>query len=142
MQALEKEKLHDTSFPTNVSPSLSKEIPRQEKQMGKNDERWVHQSWGNHLKQKYNDHALFNENEDNKVVALVGNEVIASSQHFVQGETDTEGWKQQQRRWLGSTLEDAKEMINDSKEDDATEDIVVMDYAQPQRKPPIHNRKC
>mgnify|MGYP001578300523 CR=1 FL=1 len=29
----------------------------------------------------------------------------------------------------------------DSMENDEGEDIVVMDYAQPHRKPPIHNRR-
>ncbi|KAM7273279.1 hypothetical protein ACFE04_027943 [Oxalis oulophora] len=35
---------------------------------------------------------------------------------------------------------DIEEAVN-SKENDKLEDVVVMDYAQPHRKPPIHNEK-
>ena len=51
-------------------------------------------------------------------------------------------WKRQSRRMLRPTTshrDDFKETM-DSKEDAALEeDIVVMDYAQPHKKPPIHN---
>ena len=39
---------------------------------------------------------------------------------------------------LGSTSNDAEETVN-SKENFVVENIVVMDYEQPHRKPPIHN---
>lgn len=40
----------------------------------------------------------------------------------------------------GSLAHDVKEPA-DSNEKDIMEDVVVMDYAQPHRKPPIHNTK-
>lgn len=40
---------------------------------------------------------------------------------------------------LGSAPHDAEETV-DSKQTDTVEDVVVMDYAQPHRKPPIHNK--
>lgn len=42
---------------------------------------------------------------------------------------------------LGNRSGDDTEEAVDSKENDTVEDIVVMDYAQPHRKPPIHNEK-
>ncbi|KAM7491239.1 hypothetical protein LguiA_034160 [Lonicera macranthoides] len=51
-----------------------------------------------------------------------------------------EGWKRQERSTMGSVPHDVEETVK-SKEDDIVEDIVAMDYAQPHRKPPIHNIK-
>lgn len=44
------------------------------------------------------------------------------------------------RSLLGSAQHNTEETV-DVKGNDAAEDIVVMDYAQPHRKPPIHNEK-
>lgn len=41
---------------------------------------------------------------------------------------------------LGSAPHDTEE-APEFKKNDAVDDIVVMDYAQPHRKPPIHNEK-
>jgi hypothetical protein len=41
---------------------------------------------------------------------------------------------------LGSTANDTEEAVR-SEENDIAEDVAVMDYAQPHRKPPIHNKK-
>lgn len=51
-----------------------------------------------------------------------------------------QGLKRQARTLLGSATHNMEE-DKDSKEDEAIEDVGVMDYAQPHRKPPIHNRK-
>ncbi|PQQ14204.1 uncharacterized protein Pyn_06009 [Prunus yedoensis var. nudiflora] len=51
-----------------------------------------------------------------------------------------QGLKRQARTLLGSATYNMEE-DKDSKEDEAIEDVGVMDYAQPHRKPPIHNRK-
>ncbi|BFG31428.1 hypothetical protein CerSpe_177010 [Prunus speciosa] len=48
--------------------------------------------------------------------------------------------QRQARTLLGSATYNMEE-DKDSKEDEAIEDVGVMDYAQPHRKPPIHNRK-
>lgn len=41
---------------------------------------------------------------------------------------------------LESSAHDTDEAVN-GKENEVVEDVVVMDYAQPHRKPPIHNEK-
>lgn len=40
-----------------------------------------------------------------------------------------------------SAQHDNSEETGGVKENEAVEDIVVMDYAQPHRKPPIHNER-
>ncbi|KAF3448357.1 hypothetical protein FNV43_RR09070 [Rhamnella rubrinervis] len=45
-----------------------------------------------------------------------------------------------QRSLLESAPRDTEEAL-DFKENDSVDDVVVMDYAQPHRKPPIHNEK-
>ncbi|KAK9059205.1 hypothetical protein SSX86_021824 [Deinandra increscens subsp. villosa] len=56
-----------------------------------------------------------------------------------QEENKIVGWKNHGRSTMESKLQDSKEAIHKSKENGFTEDVVVMDYAQPHRKPPIHN---
>nr|XP_043628990.1 uncharacterized protein LOC122600346 [Erigeron canadensis] len=56
-----------------------------------------------------------------------------------QEETQVEGWKDHARSTMESKQQDSKEAINNSETNIVTEDVVVMDYAQPHRKPPIHN---
>lgn len=50
------------------------------------------------------------------------------------------GLKRNVRSLQGSVQHDSVETA-DVQEIEAVEDIVVMDYAQPHRKPPIHNEK-
>ncbi|KAK1376383.1 hypothetical protein POM88_032576 [Heracleum sosnowskyi] len=52
----------------------------------------------------------------------------------------TKGWRRQALSTSGSEAHDFEEPA-DSNEKDIIEDVVVMDYAQPHRKPPIHNTK-
>ncbi|EYU32866.1 hypothetical protein MIMGU_mgv1a022218mg [Erythranthe guttata] len=47
--------------------------------------------------------------------------------------------KREERSILESTQSSAEENLS-SKSNDPMEDVVVMDYAQPHRKPPIHNK--
>ncbi|XP_076953135.1 uncharacterized protein LOC143627128 [Bidens hawaiensis] len=56
-----------------------------------------------------------------------------------QEEYKVEGWKNHVRSTMESKIQDSKEDINKSEVNSITEDVVVMDYAQPHRKPPIHN---
>jgi hypothetical protein len=51
--------------------------------------------------------------------------------------------KRNVRSLLGSAQHNAEETVDDDvkENDDAEDNIVVMDYAQPHRKPPIHNEK-
>ncbi|KAI3689674.1 hypothetical protein L2E82_47639 [Cichorium intybus] len=54
--------------------------------------------------------------------------------------TKIEGWsKNHVRSTMESKQKDSKEKINSSNDNSVTEDVGVMDYAQPHRKPPIHN---
>ncbi|GFS34708.1 hypothetical protein Acr_00g0035490 [Actinidia rufa] len=134
MQGLEDEKLHKSWIASSVKPFFSEGIQKQVKQVGKNDETGVHESWGG---------AYFIKQEDrnayNKVVGVAANEVMASSaKEILPKATKIEVWNRQARRMLGSRPNDAEETV-DSKGNDVVEDIVVMDYAQPHRKPPIHN---
>ncbi|XP_047329190.1 uncharacterized protein LOC124932580 [Impatiens glandulifera] len=53
-----------------------------------------------------------------------------------------EKYKKEERRKLGEKLEKAKESDNSNPmEEEDGEDIGVMDYVQPHRKPPIHNKE-
>ncbi|KAL1805942.1 hypothetical protein ACET3Z_029010 [Daucus carota] len=54
--------------------------------------------------------------------------------------TQPEGWRRQARSTTESSSSEARETA-DSKESEIVDDVVAMDYAQPHRKPPIHNRK-
>ncbi|KAK1430539.1 hypothetical protein QVD17_13352 [Tagetes erecta] len=56
-----------------------------------------------------------------------------------QEENKIREWKNHVRSTMESKLQDSKEDINKSKDNGFNEDVVVMDYAQPHRKPPIHN---
>ncbi|OAY60013.1 uncharacterized protein LOC110628987 isoform X2 [Manihot esculenta] len=62
-----------------------------------------------------------------------GHKLIVSSQRNLQQTAKIEGLKKQARSYNKKALE--------SGENDIVEDVVVMDYAQPHRKPPIHNEK-
>ncbi|XP_057810557.1 uncharacterized protein LOC131024978 [Salvia miltiorrhiza] len=50
-------------------------------------------------------------------------------------DTEAKIWKRRERMMVS----DAEENVS-AKDKGAVEDIVVMDYAQPHRKPPIHNK--
>ncbi|GMI76368.1 hypothetical protein HRI_001306100 [Hibiscus trionum] len=67
--------------------------------------------------------------------------VITSSRIDLQNVETAEGLKRARARlMLGNSDAGAEEAL-DSKEKDNVGDIDVMDYAQPHRKPPIHNEK-
>ncbi|KAL8263754.1 hypothetical protein R6Q59_021884 [Mikania micrantha] len=57
-----------------------------------------------------------------------------------QEENKIMGWKNHARSTMESKLKDSKENVDKANKDNSfTEDVAVMDYAQPHRKPPIHN---
>ncbi|KAK9059199.1 hypothetical protein SSX86_021818 [Deinandra increscens subsp. villosa] len=68
-----------------------------------------------------------------------GSDIKQQVQVSDQEENKIVGWKNHDRSTMESKLQDSKEAIHKSKENGFTEDVVVMDYAQPHRKPPIHN---
>ncbi|KAH7833951.1 hypothetical protein Vadar_011333 [Vaccinium darrowii] len=136
-KAVEQEKLHKILMP---SMAIQDKVL-----VGRSsDETRIHDCWdigATTIKRKDLEEVPCKEKEDNKVVlGLAVNEVLEPiSQEDHQKATRIKEWKVQlARRMMGSTSSKAEETI-DSKEDDSPEDIVVMDNAQPHRKPPIHN---
>ncbi|KAJ8764212.1 hypothetical protein K2173_005392 [Erythroxylum novogranatense] len=75
------------------------------------------------------------------VVAHVSNKVRAGTEVIVSRsypyETQQAGNQESSTVHAGGDVHEAAE----SKENETTEDIIEMDYAQPHRKPPIHNEK-
>ncbi|XP_008347576.2 uncharacterized protein [Malus domestica] len=69
-------------------------------------------------------------------------DIFTFSQIHQKKSIKVKGLERQTRTLLGSaTLHDQMEEDKDPKGNEATEDVGVMDYAQPHRKPPIHNEK-
>ncbi|KAJ6946524.1 hypothetical protein NC651_001296 [Populus alba x Populus x berolinensis] len=91
---------------------------------------------------KKKDEEPFMKQEEGTKGATSGNKVIVSSQADFQQSSEIiiEGLKGRGRSMLGSTANDTEEAVR-SEENDIAEDVAVMDYAQPHRKPPIHNKK-
>ncbi|KAL2472483.1 Uncharacterized protein Adt_40619 [Abeliophyllum distichum] len=90
----------------------------------------------NNMKLKDQKAYLVKEAEDIK-----GNEVKMPYFGKIFEETaEKKEWKREERSTLESPPKKAKKNII-SKESDSIEEIVVMDYAQPHRKPPIHNKE-
>ncbi|CAL5432664.1 unnamed protein product [Camellia sinensis] len=120
---VEEEKHQENLIPSSVGPYISKAMGTREKIVGKKDETGIHEKW-----------------DGAKEDLTKGNEITSSSsQAVLQEPTKIVEWKRQARWMLSSTSQNAEETVDHSKEDDPVEDIVVMDYAQPHRKPPIHN---
>ncbi|KAL3497471.1 hypothetical protein ACH5RR_040203 [Cinchona calisaya] len=92
-------------------------------------------SWdGAKMMQQKNSEALGKKNEGNNIL------ILQSAERLLHETADVEDQKRQVRLLMASPPDNA-EATTDSKENDIGEDIVVMDYAQPHRKPPIHNRE-
>ncbi|KAL0324458.1 UNVERIFIED_CONTAM: hypothetical protein Scaly_2412900 [Sesamum calycinum] len=71
---------------------------------------------------------------------IEGNKLkVSYSWKNLQQATGKEIWKRTERLTLESPPSHDEESVS-SKDNNTVEDIVVMDYAQPHRKPPIHNR--
>ncbi|KAF7828406.1 uncharacterized protein G2W53_019570 [Senna tora] len=74
-------------------------------------------------------------------------EVVIGIEATTSSETDspplplTEGQRRHSRSMLGPAKHNVEETVN-PKESENMEDTVEMDYAQPHRKPPIHNEKA
>ncbi|XAR70447.1 hypothetical protein NMG60_11027298 [Bertholletia excelsa] len=156
-KGVEKEKLHQTFIPSIVSHSMAQVKPTQEV-IGRKEEA-VDSRGGRatYLKQTTKE-TLEKEKEDTKGLSNLTNIIIlflyailivvrlpsteraaSSSQELLQQPPNREERDRQARKILGSMEEDAEEAV-DAMEKEGVEDVVVMDYAQPQRKPPIHNK--
>ncbi|GJU74501.1 hypothetical protein Tco_1265906 [Tanacetum coccineum] len=89
---------------------------------------------GNSIEQKESKLDFFSD----KLNMPKGND--AKLQISVEG-ANIEAWKNHARSTMESKQQDSNEAINNSKDNSSPEDAEVMDYAQPHRKPPIHNVK-
>ncbi|XP_050229642.1 uncharacterized protein LOC126678782 [Mercurialis annua] len=123
--------LHDTSISSEMSSPISEEfgVPKREK-IGLGATTMKQNNY------KHGGHVLEEEDISNES----GNELVISSQKELQQKDEIEGMKKQDRSMVESTESDNEEAVK-SNENDIAEDVVVMDYAQPHRKPPIHNEK-
>ncbi|CAK9181948.1 unnamed protein product [Ilex paraguariensis] len=137
VKEVQKEETEESIIPLKFKASISDELRIQDALKAENDEIRTFESWGGADTMKQKDFkALGKEDRDIK-----GNEImLAYSTVDLQETVKEEGWKRKARSILGSLPHDTEETM-DSKENDIVEDIVVMDYAQPHRKPPIHNRE-
>ncbi|GMP95845.1 hypothetical protein CsSME_00044730 [Camellia sinensis var. sinensis] len=123
LEDVEEEKHQENLIPSSVGPYISKAMGTREKIVGKKDETGIHEKW-----------------DGAKEDITKGNEITSSSSQAVLQEPTKIVERKRQARWmLSSTSQNAEETVDHSKEDDPVKDIVVMDYAQPHRKPPIHN---
>ncbi|KAL5748497.1 hypothetical protein ACOSP7_025539 [Xanthoceras sorbifolium] len=117
------------------------ELQTQGQEQVRNDGRKIHENRDEENSMKREESKPFSKGEAS-MGATSGNKIIISSPNDLQRPAKTEGLKsRQERSMLGySSPHDTEEAV-DSKENDVVEDIEVMDYAQPHRKPPIHNEK-
>ncbi|RVW50545.1 uncharacterized protein LOC100855013 isoform X2 [Vitis vinifera] len=141
----EADQVHKISLPPRLIPSMEtaeKLQPQQILPVG-SDKRNPQENWGGVKNMiEIGSEALSKEEEDSKRTTTGSKIIVLSSHEDLQQATKAtkiEGWKRHSRLMLGSAPHDVEETV-DSKEGDIVEDIVVMDYAQPHRKPPIHNK--
>ncbi|XP_040954544.1 uncharacterized protein [Gossypium hirsutum] len=129
-----------------MGPSISKKLQTPELQEVRSHGRRIIDA--KTMKQTISDSFLAKEAVQN---AISGYGIMSSSRVGLQSKETVEhvrtehrnqmGWKRiRARSMLGNSDAGADEAL-DSKEKDNVRDIDVMDYAQPHRKPPIHNEK-
>ncbi|XP_062146067.1 uncharacterized protein LOC133854054 [Alnus glutinosa] len=143
---VEDTKVFETSITSRLRPyTLEGCISKQKKV--KNGERNDHDSRGGANKQKDsnpNSKLLFKKQERANGEPPSGNynSMVSFFQKELRAVRNIKGEEiRNVRSLLGSVQHNSTEETVDVMENDAAEDIVVMDYAQPHRKPPIHNEK-
>ncbi|XP_011018298.1 PREDICTED: uncharacterized protein LOC105121386 [Populus euphratica] len=132
-----------TLAPSEMMPPVSEEQGAQGQQVvGRDDTITRKISLLSATTMKKKDEEAFMKQEEGTKGATSGNKVIVSSQADFQQSSKIiiEGLKGRGRSMLGSTANDTEEAVR-SEENDFPKDVAVMDYAQPHRKPPIHNKK-
>ncbi|KAJ0105106.1 hypothetical protein Patl1_18515 [Pistacia atlantica] len=118
----------------NLYKSVTQLWPQGEQEV-ENKQKKVHENWDGENTMKTEESKAFLKEETSKR-ATSGNNILPS-----QLEAKPERVNKRQGRWmLESSRHDTDEAVN-NKENEVVEDVVVMDYAQPHRKPPIHNEK-
>lgn len=121
----------------NIEPSRAEGLKVQEPSGARIDKRMILPDWGgaNTIQEK-NSQTAGKENEDDKGYSVL----LPSPQMDLHETSELEDQERRARSIMESPTAKAEETV-DSMENDEGEDIVVMDYAQPHRKPPIHNRR-
>ncbi|KAF5460841.1 hypothetical protein F2P56_020682 [Juglans regia] len=141
----EKSKAFETSITSSLRPPALEECISQQQEVktsGRNNNH-VHSTRGGVHKQINDPNALYKK-QDPTNGATSGNEntkAPTSFQKDLQLARNIKGLKRNVRSLEGSVQHDSIETADVQENDQAVEDIVVMDYAQPHRKPPIHNEK-
>ncbi|KAG2677606.1 hypothetical protein I3843_12G107200 [Carya illinoinensis] len=138
----EKSKAFETSITSSLRPPTLEECISQQREVktGGRNNNHVHSRGGVH--KQINDPNVLYKKQDLTNGATSGNEntKVPSFQKDLQLARYIKGLKRNVRSLQGSVQHDSVETA-DVQEIEAVEDIVVMDYAQPHRKPPIHNEK-
>ncbi|KAK1564370.1 hypothetical protein Q3G72_001752 [Acer saccharum] len=113
------------------------DLQTQGQEQVRNDGRKIHENQDDENSTKQEESKPFLKEEASK-----GNKITKTSPNDLQWQAKTEGPKSSQgRSMLGYSSTHNTDEAVEYKENDVVEDIVVMDYAQPHRKPPIHNEK-
>ncbi|KAJ7010921.1 hypothetical protein D5086_001099 [Populus alba] len=144
VQGVDKLNIDRTTLaPSEMMPPVSEEQGAQGQQIvGRDDTITRKISLLSATTMKKKDEEAFMKQEEGTQGPTSGNKVIVSSKADFQQSSEIiiEGLKGRGRSMLGSTANDTEEAVR-SEENDIAEDVAVMDYAQPHRKPPIHNKK-
>ncbi|KAI9173779.1 hypothetical protein LWI28_006307 [Acer negundo] len=146
-RCLKETSKHDHLFTKEVDQAQFHKVPiqlglghvedLQRQEQVTNDGKKIHENEDDENSMKQEESKPFLKEEASK-----GNKIAETSPNDLRWQAKTERSKGSQGRsmlWYSST-HNTDEAV-DSKENDVVEDIVVMDYAQPHRKPPIHNEK-
>ncbi|KAK3224876.1 hypothetical protein Dsin_004738 [Dipteronia sinensis] len=117
------------------------DLQTQGQEQVRNDGRKIHENQDDENSMKQEESKPFLKEEASEG-STSGNKITKTSPNDLQWQAKTEGPESSQgRSMLGYSSTHNTDEAVDSKENDVVEDIVVMDYAQPHRKPPIHNEK-
>ncbi|KAH1106368.1 hypothetical protein J1N35_010136 [Gossypium stocksii] len=119
-----------------MGPSISKKLQTPELQEVRSHGRRI--IGAKTMKQTISDSFLAKEAVQS---AISGYGIMSSSRVDMQSKETVEGWKKVRARSMSGNSDAGADEALDSKEKDNVGDIDVMDYAQPHRKPPIHNEK-
>ncbi|OMO59679.1 hypothetical protein CCACVL1_24672 [Corchorus capsularis] len=129
----------------NELVGLKNSITKEFQEVGRVDGTRTQESWigASAMKQTLLSSFLKAKEAFAKVISGLENNYAISSgvvEHLEDMEKVQGSFKRVTRSMLGNSASDTKEAV-DSKEKENVGDVDVMDYAQPHRKPPIHNEK-
>ncbi|XAR54963.1 hypothetical protein NMG60_11030316 [Bertholletia excelsa] len=115
-KGVKTEKHEKSASSSNSSPSYPAGMQTKETLLGKHDETEMKERWSGRTSLRQKEAKVLWEDKEVILKEEAGG------------------------RKLGSTSEEAEERVSSDEDDDDVEDVNVMDYAKPHRKPPIHNK--